>query len=262
MASVNPITARAMAHAPTSTTNRRALLGGIAVAPFAAHRPKIHPDRKLLDLERQRALAHVAYDIASDQAKALDRIGVPEAPAAIFLRESDYALGLGGYATCRGDGRVWFYPDAGDASMALRKRRMRDETQPVPPGVNLPRGARTITRRVPWAEAQVRADEIVAAFDRWQAETEEAKRVSGYTAASEEADRLGNEVTRLEREIELTPPKTLEGLAIKAQHLRRGLNWALDIDEYLDVFIGELLLIAQTSDVASLTLCPETTATA
>ncbi|WP_066918108.1 hypothetical protein [Methylobacterium sp. CCH5-D2] len=262
MASVNPITARAMAHAKTSTTNRRALLGGIAVAPFAAHCPKIHPDRKLLDLERQRALAHVAYDIASAQAQALHLIGVPEAPAALFLRESDHALGLGGYATRRGDGTLWFYPDAGNASIALRKPRTRDETQPVPPGVNLPRDAQTITRRVPWAEAQVRADEIVTAFDRWRHETAEARRASGYAVASEEADKLGSEVTRIEREIELTPPNTLDGISVKAQHLRRCLNWALDIDEYLDVFIGELLLIAQTSDVANLTLCPETMATA
>ncbi|MHC2018165.1 hypothetical protein [Methylobacterium sp. CM6247] len=83
------------------------------------------------------------------------------------------------------------------------------------PKDNLPDDATGVVEQHPWPEAQARADEICAAFDRWHADRAAAEKAIGLTDANDQLVALGKELARLDREIAATTATTLAGLRVK-----------------------------------------------
>lgn len=245
MASVALSTARAMAHAQTSTTNRRALLGGLAVAPLAAQAEPAHPDAALLALEERRAAAEVLYRDAADRADALDGVGVPEAPEALNFRASDHRLGLSMFASPCGSGGMWFYGacremDFSDADEGRCLRYRQD----------------LLRRRQPAGidpdPTQVRIAEIIAACDAWMEAVAKAQRDSGFTALFALAKKLGHDLKIIEEEIEKMAPLTLDGLAVKARILQSRVGVDCDIHDEAMIVIEDILRMSRTSEIVRL----------
>ncbi|MET3485986.1 hypothetical protein [Methylobacterium sp. 1973] len=239
-------------------TTRRALLASLAVpAAVAIHQiPALgathqaanpHPDAALLSLERRWLPANAAYEAACDVEMALDDY-CPPLPEALFLRQGDHALGLGKYATGRGDGdeddRPRYCHEGGKTELrGWRRRHWKWERQPGVGEDGTPDGT-MIERRVPWLEAQARADEIAAAWDRWTTEEKAARETSGYAAAAREARRLGTVVGKIEREIEDATPSTLEGLAVKARHIQRATQRGDEVADAAALIVRDILVLA------------------
>ncbi|XYD08794.1 hypothetical protein R1A27_28295 [Methylobacterium sp. NMS12] len=239
-------------------TTRRTLLASLAVpAAMAIHQTPAsgathqsanpHPDAALLDLERRWLTANAAYETACDVEEALDDY-CPPLPEALFLRQGDHALGLGKYATGRGDGdeddRPRYCHEGGKTELrGWRRRHWKWEQHPGTGEDGTPDGS-MIERRVPWLEAQARADEIAEAWDRWTADEKAARQTSGYAAAAREARRLGKVVGEIEREIEGATPLALEGLAVKARHLQRATNRGDEITDAAALIVRDILALA------------------
>ncbi|MBM0206889.1 hypothetical protein JNW90_30720 [Micromonospora sp. STR1s_5] len=68
----------------------------------------------------------------------------------------------------------------------------------------------------PWPQAQARADEIVAAWDAYQAEERRRREASGYTAADEAHDAAMDAYCAARDAVVLTPATTMQGVIAKA----------------------------------------------
>lgn len=236
-------------------TTRRSLLAGLApLASLAACHPAVpaphprfaedHPDAELLDLDRRRSIADAAYDAATLREEELDGAGHPAMPAALLLRDSDHELWLNALAVQDGSGEMWFFL-LGEAGAALRSPQTRLGNYPPDPDHPLFGKAHTITRRVPWPERQTRADEIVAAWDRWKTDEKVAQDRCGYTAAQAECERAGKAAGDIERAIEGTAPRTLDGLAVKARLLRdQTARYGVDL-ELAEILTRDVLALAR-----------------
>ncbi|MGN7126314.1 hypothetical protein [Methylorubrum thiocyanatum] len=177
-------------------------------------------DSELIALANRHEALAAEYLAASRHAAALEGIGKPTIPEACLVRLGDQELGLAGYAHGIED-RRWYAVESADAERRyLRRRFWRFEERIATEADSVPAGD-TIARRVPWPEAQARADEIVAAWDQWQADIAAAHRASGYAEAIECATRLGDEVFALEHRIRARTPRTLPGLAALAKFAQR-----------------------------------------
>jgi hypothetical protein len=124
----------------------------------------------------------------------------PDAPEAIFMRRGD-PKSLG--AKERHDKRWWYY----GAIDRLRTRPMA-------------RRARTDDGEiidVPDLAAQKRADEIVAAFDRWQAACERDKIATGRAEVEASCRRAVTKFHELHAALVAARPATLAGVKAKAQ---------------------------------------------
>lgn len=248
MASVNPITARAMAHAQTSTTSRRALLGGLAVAPLATQTEPAHPDAALLALEQRRAAAEALYRDADRRADALEDVGLPKVPDALYFRPSDYRLALEKFAFFDGEGRLWFYPTCYLEKDGTKWPYLRGEV-----GQNLYRGSEA---------RQARIAEILQAYDAYRLNFAEAQKDSGFAALHALARKLGNDVKEIEKIILHSQPVTLEGLAIKANMLQRLIDIDCDVYDEAVVVVQDILRMASTSDIGRLAFRQAPTLTA
>lgn len=236
MASVNPITARAMAHAQTSTTNRRALLGGLAVAPLAAQaEPAAHPDAALLALEERRAAAEALYEDVHQRAIDLEDAGEPEPPEALFFRPSDYKLRLETFANFSGQGQLWYYPACRPEKGQTRWPYLRDEQCQALRPASEPR--------------QKRIAEILQAYDIYNSEVAEAKKTSGFTALYALAQKLGGDLKEIENVIFATPALTLDGLAIKAKVVQRNIDAECDVYDEAVAVVQEIVRMAETSEI-------------
>ena len=68
-------------------------------------------------------------------------------------------------------------------------------------------------KAVPSAEARGRADEIIAAFDKWKKE----RAPRGFKKAEREANKAFKEFARIQDEVDATPAQTVEGLMAKVR---------------------------------------------
>lgn len=212
---------------------RRLVLSALAAAPFVP-RPAVgreaHPDAALLGLKARWEAAEAAYSQACRITSELhDATTFPPLPAAIFVQEGDCELRLANYARDRNDGRRWYMVEPANSELrGLRRQFWRDRVLPAAETDDrVPRG-HTIVERTPWPEAQARADEIVAAWDGYQAAREAALDASGYNAAQRESDRCGRLLSAIEDELKSAVPQTLAGLAVLADFAQR---YQTDIDE-------------------------------
>lgn len=233
-------------------TSRRAILGALATAPVvsvpvlaalpaAAGEP--HPDAALLALGARFEAAETAYRAACRRAEEIEAaIVLPEKPAAIYVAEGDRALRLENYATERDDGRFWYIvPPAHAERQGLRRAHFRNRERPAIPADRLPAHS-TVVERVPWPEAQARADEIVSAYEAWVAERDRIDVESGLEAANRASDALGEELSDIEAAIEDATARTLDGLRVKARMARRDLGQGFQINEALyESLIRDLL---------------------
>lgn len=234
MASVNHITARAMAHAQTSTTNRRALLGGLAVAPLAAQAEPAHPDAALLELERRFDAADAQYRDAADRADDLEIVGLPTVPDALYLRRGDYNLDLDLFVNSGGD-RFWYYGACRDHTSSSHGQQRC---------LKCWREAGNLR-----SEVRVRVDEIVNAYDAWMAAREKAQQDSGYRALHALARSFAAVCREIDDQIREYIPLTLEGLAVKARQLQRLVDRDCDVCDEAIVVIQDILRMAETSDI-------------
>jgi len=169
----------------------------LAAEALAAH----HPDAELIGLaaEYENAMrtreAHSAVLLAAEQAYR-----APEEPAELFARSGDPIS----FRPCRRhDGRWWY-------------RNQVAEFRAVPRTYCGVVYNGEIVRR-PDPIAQQRADEIVAAFDRWDSACNQAKLDSGLEALDEEDGRLYDRMWVLHDQIVEARPETLAGVQAKAR---------------------------------------------
>jgi hypothetical protein len=187
-------------------SSRRALLRGLAIAPvavaagagagtFIAKAAEASPDAELLtfvheysELAPRSDAAFGLWEIALDRYKDLQ----PAPPEALFLRRHD-PIAL--CAICHSqrskhDGKDFL----GDPGLVDYLR--------AHPSV--------------WETERRRQEEVVAAYDEWQAALAHLAETTGYTAANEESERRSNEAMELRARIAETPATTMEGLLAKA----------------------------------------------
>jgi len=209
----------------TLVSRRHFLRAGTAAVAISATAAPVavaasHPDAELLALGRQWEESAAALDAnrtAFDAAEErIEQIEILE-PEELFQQPQDFSLGLIDAHT-RHDGRRWYVYDRIDDLRT--KPRMKQDWSQVTKG---PKGEQ-FCAWVPDPKAQARADEIVAAYDRWQAALAKAEEDSGLAAAEAEHRRLETINSDLRERIALMPARTIEGLAVKA----RIYAWFLD----------------------------------
>lgn len=248
-------------HAPTIPANRlhsrecanvapptrRAALACVLTLPALAGEP--HPDAELLDLWRRRGLAEEAADQSGKRLDALsDATPFPKPPEALFVQVGDEAFGFLGVASPHGSGRLWYSiqaPGAGGRAGRLRGRQTRIVYEPFPAGPALPGVDEVIGRRVPWPEAQARADAIVAAWDGWKAELDRIYAASGAEAANAEWEALDDARAELDGAIRDTTARTLDGLRVKAQLAQLDLDEGVQPDAILHAGLVRDILAMQ-----------------
>lgn len=210
-----------------SATRRGALMGvaGLSAGLSFLAAPALAaagPDANLLALKaRWDAVDAEAVKITEAAAQLHDSTVLPARPAALTVRPGDRDLGIDRYANWRGAPTGWYRVEHRTSkTQGLRRRFYRDECRIAAAEDAAPTGEE-IWRRVPWPEAQARADEIVAAHDNWLAEIEAAYEASGYNAAHRRLDVVLGQQGALERELQATVPRTLAGLAALADFALR-----------------------------------------
>lgn len=217
------------------STSRRALLAGLAtstVLTLPALAGDTHPDAELIDLWRRRELAWDAADAAGRRHDAINATVVrPEPSEAVFVQDGDDAFGFLPLARTRVGDRLW-YPgyatSAGIPIERLRRRQTKIVDEPFPEGHRLHGTHNTIGRRVPWPEAQARADAIVRAWDDYQEAIRETVRTSGLEAANAEWEALDDPRAAIDGAIRDSTAHTIDGLRIKARLAQ------LDLDDDTD----------------------------
>lgn len=225
-----------------SATRRGALIGvaGLSASlPFLAA-PALataYPDADLLALKaRWDNVEAEAVKIAEAAAQLHDSTVLPTRPAALTVQPGDRDLGIDRYANWRGEPTGWYRVEhRASKTQGLRRRFYRDECRIATAEDPAPTGEES-WRRVPWPEAQARADEIVAAHEGWLAEIEAAYEASGYNAAHRRLDAVLGQQGRLERELQAAAPSTLAGLAALADF---ALRYQADGDD--DGLLGGML---------------------
>jgi hypothetical protein len=79
----------------------------------------------------------------------------------------------------------------------------------------------------PSAAARARADEILAAYDRWEGPEPNTR---AYRAAEGKMNRATQRMMRLETRLARTPARTMAGLQAKARAYQESSNWRSDRD--------------------------------
>lgn len=204
-------------------------------------------DSELIALANRHEALEAEYLAASRHAAALEGIGKPTIPEACLVRLGDQELGLAGYAHGI-EGRRWYAVESADAERRYLRRRFWCFEERIATEANSVPAGDTIARRVPWPEAQARADEIVAAWDQWQADIAAAHRTSGYAEAIECATHLGDEVFALEHRIRALTPRTLAGLAALAKFAQRLQTEGEDDELEGGLLARAILAVAAHSD--------------
>jgi len=167
-----------------------------------------HPDAEIIALAVEYEQAKAAREVSSnilEEAEA--RYVGPEIPAALMPRHGDPLS----FRPCRThDGILWYM----NLVATFRKA-------PVTRPATTDDGERI---EVPYPQAQARADEIVAAHDRWKADCDQAKAECGLAAADEEDTRLNVRMWELHDALVAMQPKTIAGVQAKARasQLRRS----------------------------------------
>lgn len=236
------------------STTRRTLIAALAlpaaaggiIAGSGALAADRRPDITLMDLWQRRIKVADAAETASKRVDAAyAAMARPAVPEALFLREGDHALRLANYTRERNDGRRWYPFEAADAERrGWRRKHTTWKDRPVTPEDKLPADAHTVSYVVPWPEAQVRADEIAAAWDAYRAAVDAAEEASGYLAANEEWETLDDDLAALDGAIFDAPAHSIAGLTIKARLAQ------MDIDEGEDP--NERLVAGMVRDILAM----------
>lgn len=192
-------------------------------------------DAPLFDLWRRREEAHVVERISSKRLDAISAATVfPDPPAALFLREGDHDLMLANYTCERGDGRMWYpFESANAERRGWRRAHWRWQSPPVTPEDNLPEDAHTVTFREAWPEAEVRADDITAAWDEHRAAVAAIRDESGFDAANDEWEARDDDVAALDGALRDATATTLAGLRITARPAQIDIDQDEDPDPLL-----------------------------
>lgn len=218
--------------ATQSHITRRSILAGFGASIPAAAVAGVSPnlgaplDEDLLALGRRweaAAAAYIAHLDAFNAAEARYLASKPAKPEALKRMPSDRDLRLSSPISSD-DG---FF--TGEHVRSFRsKRRMKSVEYAITEAerirLNYPTDAHILVRSEPWPEAQARADEIVTAWDEWQAGIARARQESGLETAEEENTRLHRAEADLREEITRKPARTIEGIMLKA----RVYAWLLD----------------------------------
>ncbi|GEP08573.1 hypothetical protein [Methylobacterium gnaphalii] len=204
-----------------------------AIARMVAGQTEPHPDAELLVLGERFAAAEAAYRAACRHASELHSV-CPEPPAEIFVADGDHALKIEGYSIERPDGRrMYIVEDANAEWRGLRREHWCWQRRPATPADRLPAGGHTVEERVPWPEAQARADEIVSAYDRWKGECALAEKTSGLAEAEEACSRAAQDLSDVEFAIERATARTLDGILVKARFAKRDIDSEFEVDRLL-----------------------------
>jgi hypothetical protein len=211
----------------TNTTTRRAILAGAASVPIAAvallppnamaaAALDLGVDAQAVTLTHQFLELAQRYDLVVDTEERTGDLfhrQRPEAPKELTITATDVLnVGIGN--------------SRGGQFNELRIEQLR-ASKIMKVMLNAGGG----TRRVVDKAAQKRADEIVAAFDRWQEEIERVKEASGYAAAERESSDLFDQLYSLAGTILALPIEALDGLVAKAvvqAWLQRGADMPED----------------------------------
>ena len=226
--------------AATSTT----VLPTLAIASGAD--PLRHASPEMLALMDKWRAAKRAYDEASayfDAVYKQFRAKRPLVPAVLFATEDDPRLRMpeaGGIANLPEDSTDRYYTSP--AIRVLRaKPRMREELvwEPIREGdttfylnTRATDGVREcgIYRGLPWPEAQARADEIVAAWDRYESETGAVAAATGYDKTDEVLDPLDDAYVEVVREVIAEPARNVADALLKFEVVRGQQSWLGDFE--------------------------------
>jgi hypothetical protein len=212
----------------TPIRSRRTVLAGLASAaalpvvaaiptaapamdfPVAPIAPTAPADLELVELANQ-LIAAAAESRRLDQiAGELSCISYRIQPfAGMEVRSSDAELGIP-LPDQTDEYLCGFY--GGAAVNKIRQPKWLDCKKVGEDADNLAMTFRNIT---PSAEARARADEIVAAYDEWEAAKE--KKPRGFKAAIDAYDKAESIETRLEQKIHSIRATTIEGMTAKAR---------------------------------------------
>jgi hypothetical protein len=203
-----------MATKQTITTSRRALLAGAAATVAIPSVVLAAADARLIELGKVYWGCHAAIDehdkrIAplADQYEALKPPRPEATRATVFWQITDPNL-----PTVTEEGRRYY---AAGAIALLRN------CQPMTTTWANPDSETDWTQaEVPDVQAKALAENIIAAFDKWQSELDELCRRLGYQQLCDEQEDLYDRIFEVREEITATPATTAEGRAIKARLLQ------------------------------------------
>ncbi|KPH80672.1 hypothetical protein [Bosea vaviloviae] len=168
-----------------------------------------HADALIISLAVEYEHARAAREHSQKVLGAAEaRYVQPQVPAALLPRRGDPLC----FRPCRTHDGTWWYVNLIDT---FRKG-------PITRPATTHDGEEIV---VPYQQAQARADEIVAAYDRWTADCTRAKIECGLAAADDEDTRLYVRMWELHDQLIAMRPMTFAGIQAKARasQLRREL---------------------------------------
>ena len=250
------------------TISRRGIIAALAGAaavnvPVIAATAGPHPDEALLDLGRQYRAAKEAEEAALEVMDAASDAfaDTTPTPPALMVNEGDHEL--------FGFLRLSASKDRSDGYDYADVTRLRKEhrTKLVCTLIDIKTGSRTSvpntrvdfdpyttelpTTSVPFPEAQVRADEIIVAWDTLLQLREEADETTGYSAASDVYDAATDARLALVEKIAAQKATTLEGLCVRAM-IVAGIHADRDLDPEDTHTTDETMLWATIRDLAAM----------
>ena len=195
--------------------DRRTFLQGLAASVAipatvpARASDAVEPDAELIALGQEWSASRERLDAAwEEHDAATDRYGDgPVPPPELFVRQSDGAMP---YYACKHQpsGLAWY----GTPSVMEQIRGLPLDRMPA--GILLDGSIRPA---VPDLPARTRRAEIVAAYERWQADVTAATDACGLTAAIASTNAEIEINSALRRRIIDTPAVSLQGLLVKAR---------------------------------------------
>jgi hypothetical protein len=211
-----------MAHTRAIEASVRGMAGGelasVSTADVEALKAALDAsgDAQLLDLAERYIFAEAEHEVACGEHSKLEEAWFDARgpmPKALRVRKTDAALGIQPLAPVRGAPRRKSYEFAYDVDP------LRAETWPVGEcDIQETADMYSISRQraAPSPEARARADEIIAAYDEWEAKRPKVK-PRAVAAADRKKDAACSRACRIEEQVADTPATSLAGLVAKAR---------------------------------------------
>lgn len=160
-----------------------------------------HPDAEIIALVIEYEHARNAREAHHPILEAAEALYVePAVPTALMPRRGDPLC----FRPCRRQDGTWCYIDLVHEfrKAPLMRSATTDDGERI---------------EVPYPQAQMRADEIVASYDQWRADCDRKKHESGFAAADDEDTRLYVRMWELHDQLIAMQPKTIAGIQAKAR---------------------------------------------